>query len=264
MKNRAVIAILAIACIGLGIALFVVKKQGDDQHVAEVNSITQLSNQEVAAEAQLKEKDQVNLTLSNEVATSQQQVTRDQEEAARLSNSLAAATSTLADTRGSLAAVEETVTNLNNRITDLEAQNKVLDDQVNTLSNQLTRLNLRIEDTRNQLAVAVTNATFLKGELQKQLAQRAELEHKFYDLAELRNQVKRVKEELFVARRAQLMKYDTGNKKGAQLLMMHTLPSPPATRPPAPAATYDLNVEIGSDGSVRTIPPLGRTNSPAH
>jgi hypothetical protein len=60
------------------------------------------------------------------------------------------------------------------------------------------------------------------------------------------------------------MKNDTGGKKGGELLMMHgavAASAPPAKRP---AGNYDLNVEIGSDGSVKVIPPLGATNSPAH
>jgi len=123
---------------------------------------------------------------------------------------------------------------------------------------------VQIEETKNQLSVAETNAVFLQGELQKQLAQKAELEHKFNDVDELRAQVKRLKDEMFVARRVQLMKYDNGNKKGGQLLMMHNTPlSAPAARKPA-APNYDLNVEIGSDGTVKVIPPIGKTNSPAH
>jgi chromosome segregation ATPase len=265
MKNKVVIVLLAVACVGLGIALFMVKKQADDQHITELSSITDLSNQVIKASIQLKEKDQVNLTLSNQVAVTQEQVNQGQEKLAQLSNNLTEVAATLTETRTSLVSVEETVTNLNARIADLEAQNKVLDDQVNTLSNQLVRLNLQIEETKTKLAVATTNSAFLKTELQKQLAQRAELEHRFNDLDELRAQVRRVKDELFVARRAQLMKYDTGNKKGAQLLMMRTLPAPPATRPPAaPVSAYDLNVEVGSDGTVRVIPPAGSTNRPAH
>jgi hypothetical protein len=38
------------------------------------------------------------------------------------------------------------------------------------------------------------------------------------------------------------------------------MPSPNLHQPPTPS--YDLNVEIGSDGSVKVIPPLGNTNSP--
>ena len=93
------------------------------------------------------------------------------------------------------------------------------------------------------------------------MAQKAEVEHKFNDLNELRQQVRKVKDDLFVARRLQLMKNDNSQKKGAQLLIQRSVPAPTA---PAPA-NYGLNVEVGSDGSVKVIPPLGApTNAPAH
>ena len=260
MKLKVVIVILVVACIGLVIALFAVKQQAEQQHGQDVSQITDFSNQVLQASDQLKDLGQVNLTLSNSLSSSQAQIALGEAQMAQLSNSLAAANVTLDQTKNSLISSEEMITNLNNRIADLEAQNRALDDQATTLSNRLVALTTQIDDTKNQLALSETNAVFLQGELQKQLAQRAELEHKFNDLTQLRTQVKKIKDEMFVARRLQLMKNDTGNKKGGELLMMHTLPSSssPTNRP----SNYDLNVEIGSDGSVKIIPPLGDTNSP--
>jgi chromosome segregation ATPase len=211
----------------------------------------------------LDELGQVNLTLSNDLASSQQQLTVNTEETVQLSNSLAAANALLADTRNSLASAEELVTNLNARIADLETQNKALDIQAESLSNNLAHLTEQIQDTRSQLAVSETNASFLQAQLKKQLAEKAELEHKFNDLAELRAQVHKIKDEMFVARRIQLMKNDNGNRKGAALLMSR---NPPLNVPPPhrlATNSYDLNVEIGSDGSVKVITPGSSTNSPS-
>jgi chromosome segregation ATPase len=264
MKFKVVIVILVVACAGLAVALFATKKQADEQHNTDLTSINEFSNQVVDADEHLKELGQVNLTLSNNLSSSEQQVALSAEQLAQLSNSLSAANATLADTKTSLASAEVLVTNLNARIADLEAQNKALDDQADTLSNRLSQLVTQIEDTKNQLALSETNANFLQGELQKQLAQKAELEHKFNDIDELRVQVKKIKEEMFVARRQELMKYDTGGKKGGQLLMEHgaSLTSSMSAAKP-PGTNYNLNVEIGSDGSVRVIPPAGAANSPA-
>jgi chromosome segregation ATPase len=264
MKLKVVIVILAVACVGLAVALFATKKKADDQHTGDVVSINDFSNQVVLASKHLDELGQVNLTLSNDLASSQQQLTVNTEETVQLSNSLAAANALLADAKSSLASAEQLVTNLNARITDLETQNKALDLQADSLSNTLTHLTAQIEDTKNQLAVSETNASFLQAQLRKQLAEKAELEHKFNDLDELRAQVHKIKDEMFVARRVQLMKNDNGNKKGAELLMNHTAPL--NVPPPHRLATtnYDLNVEIGSDGSVKVIPPAGPTNGPAH
>ena len=260
MKIKVVIIILAVACVGLGIAIFATKKQADDQHVTDVKSIEDFSNQVVSADKEIKELGQVNLTLSNDLAVAQAQLALTAEQVAQLSNSLAAATSTLADTKNSLAGAQEMVTNLNARIADLEAQNKDLDAQASALSNQLAQLTVEIENTKTLLAISSTNNAYLQGELQKQLAQKTELEHKFNDLDELRAQVRKMKDEMFIARRVQLMKYDNGGKKGAALLSSHATP---ATVQPHTVSTYDLNVEVGSDGTVRVIPPLGGTNNAA-
>jgi chromosome segregation ATPase len=271
MKIKVAIVILAVACIGLGIALFVTKQQADKLHASDVNTMVDSSNQLVAASERQKELSQVNLALgqenqklTNELSTSQEQLSLETTQMTQLSNSLAAADNALAETKLALAGTQQTVTNLNVRIASLEEQNKLLDQQANSLSNNLILLTAQIEDTKNHLAIAETNASFFQKELQKQLAQKAELEHKFNDLDELRGQVKKLKEEAFVARRVQLMKYDTGGKKGAELLISRP---PPVNTPPVakkPAANYDLNVEIGSDGSVKVIPPAETTNRPAH
>ena len=49
--------------------------------------------------------------------------------------------------------------------------------------------------------------------------------------------------------------------KGGQLLMQRSLPAAPAA-PAAGTPAYNLNVEVGSDGSVHVIPPP--TNAPSH
>ena len=287
MKFKVIIAVLAVACIGLGIAFFSVssaKKQADEQHVADVSSINVFSNQLAATSKHVDDLNQVNLTLSNDLLSAQQQVTSGGEQLTQLSNSLTAASAALVDakaslseTKTSLASAQEQVVKLNIHITDLDARNKALDDQVDSMSNELAQLTAQIEDTKSQLAStknqltdtksqladSQTNAAFLDRELQKQLAQKVELEHKFNDIVALRAQVKKIQDEMFVTRRLQLMKYDTGGKKGAELLVQHNWPAKPSVSKQQPV-NYDLNVEVGSDGSVRVIPPLGGTNSPAH
>lgn len=255
MKTKVVIIVLAVACVGLAIAFLVAKKQVEDQRNADLSSINEFSNQVVGASEHLKELGQVNLSLSNDLATAQQQTSL-------LSNTLADANAALADAKTSLAGAQETITNLNTRISDLEAQNRVLDDQSQSLSNRIVDLTTQIEDTKTKLAIALTNANFLQTELQKQLVAKAELEHKFYDLDELRAQVKKIKEALFVARRMAMNNANDG-KKGGEMLIDHS-PPPAATARHLPPGSYDLNVEVGSDGSVKVIPPPASTNSPAH
>jgi hypothetical protein len=93
------------------------------------------------------------------------------------------------------------------------------------------------------------------------MAEKAELERQFNDLTVLRAQVAKLKEELSVARRLEWIRqglFASAEQKGAQKLMQGINP---VTKPAKPTPTYDLNVEITSEGKVRVIPPL--TNAPA-
>ena len=110
-----------------------------------------------------------------------------------------------------------------------------------------------------------TNNAFLEKELQQQTAARAELESKFNNLATVRAQVKKLKDDAFVARRLEWMRdgSDPGlQQKGGQMMVQRTATTN-TTRPPH----YDLNVEVSSDGSIHVIPsaaspPAATTNSP--
>lgn len=259
MKTKIIVIVLAVFCAGLVVALLAVKKYADEERGYNATLQVHFSNQVTVVNRQLEDLSQVNLTLSNQMAAARQQLEWGAEQVAHLSNSLAAASATLASTETSLATAEEQVTNLNNRIADLEAQNRVLDAQSISLSNQLASLETQIAETRSQLAASSRNAAFLQTELQKQLAQKAELEHKFNDVEELRFQIKKLKDELWMARRLQLANKND-NKKGGQLLMEHDQ----SAFTKSPSTNYDLNVEVGSDGSVKVIPPPVNTNAPGH
>ncbi len=258
MKIKVVIVVLVLACVGLGISMLATKKQAADQQKKDTDTISDLSGQIEAKQKLVDSIGQISLTYSNDWAASQQQLALSQQQAAQFSNSLTTAAVTLTETKSEL---EGKITGLNSRISDLEVQNKALDQRAGELTNTLAELNATIEKTLNQLAISETNRTYLEQELKKQLALKAELERKFNDLTELRTQVKKLKEEAYVARRIQLMKNDTGGKKGAELLIQRTAPAGNAAA--ADPSTYNLNVEVGSDGSVKVIPPLGATNIPA-
>lgn len=257
MKIKIGIVILAVVGAGLLIALLATKKEAEEQHKKDADAILDFSNQLTTANTSLDDLRQVNLVLTNDVVSTHQALDD-------TSNNLAETTTTLADVRSELENAQGQVTNLTTRITDLETENKVLDDRANMLSNAITALDAQIAETRQQLSTAETNNTFLTFELQKQVEQKAELERKFNDLDEVRAQVKKLRDEAFATRRLEWIRDGTSpgtQPKGAQLLMQHT---PPRQAPGAGSQSprYDLNVEVGSDGSVHVLPPP--TNSAAH
>jgi len=256
MKIKVVIVILGVVCAGLLIGLVATKvslNQSQVLHTNDVASIMEFSNQLVDANGELKDLREVNVSLTNDLATARA-------EAAQLSNSLAAAQADLTDSRNTLSGAQDQVTNLTIHVSELEVQNHVLDQRVTELTNTIAQMDVLISNTESRLQLTETNNTYLQNELQSQMAQRAELEHKFNDINEVRTQIAKLKEEIFIANHVKLMQNANGSKKGGEMLITRTAPS---TNGPA-RPNYDLNVEVGSDGSVRVIPPLGATNSPAH
>jgi dynactin complex subunit len=261
MKTKIGIIILVVLSVGLLIALFATKKQADDLHVKDTSSILEFSNQLDTANINLDDLRQVNLMLTNDLAA-----TRDA--LAATSNNLVQTSNQLAGAQAEIENDQSQITNLNGRIGDLEAQNKVLDERANSLSNNIALLDDEIATTQQQLATSQTNNLFLSAELQKQMTQKAELERRFNDIDEVRAQVKKLRDELFEARRLQWMSEGTSpgtQPKGAGQLMLRSPPpsaAPASAKAPAPATQYDLNVEVGADGSVHVIAPP--TNSAAH
>jgi chromosome segregation ATPase len=257
MKTKIGVVILAAVCIGLLIALLATKKAAEGQRVTDEATISSFSNQLVTAHGSLDELNQDNIVLSNYLATTRAAY-------ADASNNLVETSTTLAAAQTSLQGAQDQITNLNSRLNDLQLQNQALDAQVGALSNTIVTLDSQIADTQQKLATTETNNIFLTGELQKQMAQKAELEHRFNDLDAVRAQVRKLRDEAFTARRLQWMNDGTSpttQPKGGEILMKRTPPTPASTATNS-RPQFDLNVEVGSDGSVHVIPP--HTNSAAH
>jgi chromosome segregation ATPase len=251
MKNLVGVVILAAVCVALAIALATTKKQAREQQQRDAQTITTLSNQLGAITRQFEDQRQVNLELEQKIESWKR-------EYADLTNRFTETAAALTKTAESLKLTEEEVRKRETRIAELESQNASLDARAAELSQQITNLTAQIEETKRKLAASEGDKAFLEKELKRLLAEKAELERQFNDLTVLRAQVAKLREELNIARRLEWIRkglFAVDERKGAQLL---TQPKPAA---PRPTNTYDLNVEVSADGSVRVIPPL--TNAPA-
>ena len=164
MNTKIGIAILAVACLGLAVALVALKKQADDQQKTSATTIGNFSNQIVSANGQIDELSQANLTLKSDLAAS-----RDTALAVsnRLSEQLTETAGTLATTTATLQSSQQQITQLNERISglnesnaDLEAQNQALDQRANSLSKTIADMDAQIALTRAKLASSETNNTF--------------------------------------------------------------------------------------------------------
>lgn len=252
------IIILTIVCVGLAIALVVTQSNASkDLQKAQQDSLYN-SNHWVQTTAQLDEQRNVNTSLTNDLAARVQDLVT-------LTNQIVETSNTLSKTEDSLKAAQDEVAKRDSEISDLEAQNKAMDQRAMDLTNSISNLELQINDTQKKLAASEGDKAFLQKELQRLMAEKAELERQFNDLKVVRAQVAKLKEELDISRRLAWIRegiFAKAEEKGGEQLMQKSRPpaAPGSAKPAPPKPSYDLNVEVNSDGTVRVIPPL--TNTP--
>lgn len=267
MKNTFGMVLLAVICVGLGIALVTSKKEAAALHKADSTTIVNYSNQWVETRFNLDEQKQVAAILEKDLE-SQKKVLGE------LTNSYSQTLASLSKTEGTLKVTEEELKKREAKIQVLETQNQALeaqkaalDKQASDLSSAITNLTTQISETQRKLAASEGDKAILERELKRLVAEKSDLERQFNDLTVMRAQVSKLKEELSIARRVEWIRQGlfTGNdQKGAQKLMQGVSAPQPKPKPSA----YDLNVEVSSDGTVKVIPPAsnspaGLTNSPA-
>jgi len=264
MKSKIGLILFALVAVVLAGALLYTKQQADKRQEQDGNTILDFSNQWSKASLDVDDLRQVNLTLNRDLATNRVVLSD-------LSNTLSAVSETVTNTRIALQTAQDEITTQSTRITDLQAQNQELDarakrmsDQALELTNTIIALNAQISDTVKALAASKSDNSFLEKQLQDLMAAKAELEHNFNTLAVVRDQVAKLREELVAARRLQWMKEGTDVQlKGAQLLVQYRDGN--TNRAMSQGTNFGLNVEIGSDGSVKALPPgqAVPTNNPA-
>jgi chromosome segregation ATPase len=258
MINRIIAVVLVLVCLGLGIGLVMVKNKAGEEKTRDTASILDLSNQLVTTTGKWEAEKQMSAELYKSLDTQKKaltELTNDLEQAAlNLSQSRA----DLDKTASSLKTSQAELAKRDARISQLEGQNQALDKQATGLSSSITNLTLQIADTEMKLATSEGDRAFLQKELKRLMAEKAELERQFNDINVLRAQVSKLKEEMNIAHRIELIRqglFATSEEKGATKLMQGAM-APRVMQARAPKPAYDLNVEVSADGSVKVIPPL--------
>jgi len=242
MNRTIVTVILLVACIGLTVALVVMKTQQSRRQQQDSETITTFSNRLSSAEDQINGLNQVNVVLTNDLEVSR--VT-----SSSLSNALDEAKAEITKVEQQATLAQEQVTNLARQVKKLEAANTVLEQDAADLKNRIGALDRQIALTEASLAESQTNNVFLEEELKKQVAERTALEQKFGDLATMKAQYHKLKDEALMAIRLKWMREGTDpsqQRRGATLLTHQ--PAPVVPRSP-----NSLNVEVESGGGVHVV-----------
>lgn len=246
--------ILALVAVGLAITLAFTRKKTTEQFANYEATIESLSNDVVTARAKLDEQQTVNITLETNLLSRRQELEQ-------LSNNLANAETVLEKTQAeSKAAAEAAAAEMAKRdakINELTSQNDDMTKKLNELNINLGNLEKQISETERKLVASEGDRAFLLKELRRLQAEKAELERQFNDLALLREQVKKLRDELTVARRIEWIRsgvYGRSSAKGGERMMQSLTRRPPATN-----AAPSLEVDVRQDTGARVVPP---TNTP--
>jgi chromosome segregation ATPase len=178
---------LGIVSIVLAISLYLTKQDDNAQHESDTGSITDFSNQLVAAQSQITERGETILTLSNSVSEFQSA-------SSTFSNQLM-------DAKSAAAQEQEQITSLNGKITEIQAGNLALDRHAAELTNQLAGLARELATTKSglaetNLALAQANKDYLllENRFRIDVGERTLVQRKFNNIAELKAQIQALKE----------------------------------------------------------------------
>jgi chromosome segregation ATPase len=253
MKGKSGIVVLVLICLALGIGLLLRHNAAVEQKKADEARKEMLSNQVAQTEVQLNEQKRVNVTLENTLSARVSELLN-------VSNKLVVTSAdlvkTTADAQAAAKTAQEEMAKRDAKISQLEGQNDELTKKMSDLNVALADLEKQISETERKLAASEGDREFLLKELSRLQTEKRELERQFNDLALLRDQIRKLKDELSIARRLEWIRRGLygAEQKGAEKLQ-------PGFATPPNQTNFDLNVEIRQDGSApRVVSP---TNAPA-
>ncbi len=257
MKGRVVLIVVIVIALGLGIGLLVRHNQAVQEAQKSQENITSLSNNVVRTQGKVDELTRVNSTLQTNLV----ERTRELE---TTSNKFTDVSAALAKTEAEAqAAAEQAAAEMakrDSKIAELQGQNDEMTKRMLELNNSLGSLEKQIAVTEKKLAASEGDREFLLRELKRLQGEKAELEKQFNDLAMLREQVRRLKDELSISQRLDWIRrgiYGSTQKgAGAAALMDKTRPATGTN------ANADLNVELQQNGGVKVQSGNTATNSP--
>ncbi|MSU31355.1 MAG: hypothetical protein EXS25_01590 [Pedosphaera sp.] len=251
MKANIAAVLLSLTCVGVGIGWYLSYTAAETKRISLEAERKNLSKEIVETTAKLSEQLRVNANLETNLI---QRV----EDLNTFSNKWTSISATLTKTENEAkneaekARVE--IEKRDKHITDLEGEKDSLTKKMGELNGQIGSLESLIKEAERKLSNSEGDREVLKKELRRLIAEKTDLEKRFNDLAILRDQVRKLKEELSIAKRLDFIRRGLYGfeKKGAQLLnegIKLGVPKSSATN------TFPLKVEIGSDGSSKITPP---------
>lgn len=215
--------------------------------------IVDFSNRWETARRTLDEQKIVNNTLETNLTQRAKQLESLQVEIASL-------TTDLAKSRAETKTAQDEIAKRDGQINNLESKNVDLTKQMGDLQNSIAGLERQITETERKLAASEGNRAELLKDLQRLQSEKGALEKQLNDLAFLRDQVRKLREELTVARRLDWIRrgiYSSSARKGGEALVEMKF-NREAPKPAEAAPSLDVELKRSGEVNIRSA-----TNPPA-
>jgi chromosome segregation ATPase len=252
MKDKAPIIVLIIVAAGLGFGLSVVNNKAHREKQELYDALSVQSNTVTTIKTSLTEQQAVNQVLETNLAATR----ADYSNKLTLSDAnLRSAEENLEKVKTEAKADTAEIALRDKKISDLENHNQELDKQAGDLQDHISSLQTQIAATTDKLARSEGDREVLLKELKRLQAEKTDLENRFNDLAVLRSQVRKLKNELSQARNLDWIRrgiYDAFKEKGGERLV-----NPPDNSPPETNPTLTVELHQAGETNVLAAPPGG-------
>jgi len=218
MNTKWIALALVLVSAGLGFGLYQMNQRATVERQAAAEVAAGLSNQWMSATQKLSEEQKVNTRLNSDLSAKIEELGVYSNRWTFVAGEL---NRTAAEAKTAAAEAKAEIERRDKQISGLENEKDELGKKMNDLTGQIDTLGGQIRETERKLAASEGDRAFLQVELKRLLTEKAELERKFADLAVLREQVKKLKEELSIARRVEMIRrglFGVETKGGATLL----------------------------------------------
>lgn len=250
---KAATTILMILCLGLATAFFIRHNKAVNTQRQQDAIILKLSTDLTNKSTKLDEQEAFARFLETNLTSTAVELAVFSNNFVKTSADLARSQS---EGRAAAEAAQAEMLKRDKRIAELEGQKNELDKKAVDLTGSIDSLQKLIMSTEKKLAASEGDREFLLKELKRMQVEKAELERQFNDLATMRTQVAKLKEELSIARRLEWIRLGLfGGQKGAERLMA-------AGKPEATESNYSLKAEIRQDGSAVVVPTTATNAAP--
>lgn len=256
MNSKAAATLFGIACVVLALAFFWRHASAESRKRDDATTIVQLSNEVTHLSEEVQVQKAVGLKIQGELEEKTKEVST-------LSNQLSSTRTELTKTKGDASAASAAAAadkaKMEATLAQYESEKDMQTKRMAELDTKIKSLESEITKTQQLLETSNSDKEFLQKELARLQKEKAELEKQFNDLALLREQVKKLQEELSIAKRIEWVKQGLYNTlpKGAEMLKNNfkTVTQTPTN------AGYSLSVEITRIGGVSNVTSR-LTNSP--